>query len=90
VKVATIAALNILIVLSGEAVQSHRQTGSPMAACGNDGHCATPDTTAPSRNYRESEPKLKKPTATSRHPARALDANGNASAPLLSLPDQHT
>jgi hypothetical protein len=90
VKVAAIAALNILIALSGEAVQSHRHAGSVMAACGNDGHCATLNTTAPSRNYRESKSKIKKPTAALRHPARALDANGNATAPLLSLPSQNT
>ena len=89
-KVAAIAALNILFALSGEAVQSHRQTDSAMATCDNDGHGATLNTTASSRNYRKSESKIKNPTAAPRHPARALDANGNAAAPLLSLPNQNT
>ncbi len=83
-KVAAVAVISVLIMLPGDAGQSHRQNGSPMATCDNDGHCTTLNATVPALSYRKSRSEIKKTTATALHQSRALDANGNAAGIVVS------
>jgi hypothetical protein len=70
-KVATVAALSVLIMLAGDAWQSHHQNGSPMANCDNDGRCTTLNATVPTPSKGQ-------------HQSRALDANGNKAGVVIS------
>ena len=84
-KVATVAALGVLIVLPGEVGQAHRQSGLPIATtCDNDGHCATLSAAAPTPGYRESRSEIRKTSPTAQHRSRALDANGNPADGVIS------
>ena len=77
-KVAAVAALSVLIIHPAQAEQRHRQNGSPMATCDNDGHCTTLNATAPTPSYRKSRSEIKRTIATAQRRSRAFDANGNA------------
>jgi hypothetical protein len=77
-KVATIAALSVLIMHPAKAGQRHRQNGLPMATCDNDGHCTTLIETSPALSYRKSRSEIKRTTATAQRRSHAFDANGNA------------
>ena len=75
-------ALGVLIMLAGDAGQSHRQDDSLPATCDNDGHCTTLGTVAPTPGHRESRSDVKKTTVT--HQSHALDANGNPADVVIS------
>ena len=77
-KVAAIAALSVLIMHPAQAGQRHRQNGSPMATCDNDGHCTTLIETSPALSYRKSRSEIKRTTPTAQRRSHAFDANGNA------------
>ena len=81
-KVATVAALSVLIMLAGDAGQSHRQNGLPMANCDNDGRCTTLNAAAQTPSKGRSE--IKRTIATAQHQSRALDANGNPAGVVIS------
>ena len=76
-KVATVAALSVLIINPAQAGQHHRQNGSPMATCDNDGHCTVFNGTAPTPSYRRSRPEIKRTITTVQRRSRPVDANGN-------------
>ena len=76
-KVAVLAALTLLIALSAEAGQRHRQNVSPVATCDNDGHCTTINPTAPMSSYRDSRSDTQNTIATAQRRSHGLDANGN-------------
>jgi hypothetical protein len=80
-KVATVSALSVLIMLAGDA-GSHRQNGSPMANCNNDGRCTTANATVPTPSKGPSE--IKRTIATAQHQSGALDANGNKAGVVIS------
>src|SRR5207244_7411628 len=76
-KVAALAALSVLIVLPAEAEPGHRQNGSPVATCDNDGHCTTFAAAAPTSSPRRSRPKSQSTIAT---PAPATGTAAPATA----------
>jgi len=84
-KLATIAALGVLIVLPAGAVQQRYQTASLTPTCDNDGRCTTPTTNAIAPmgpdfiEALESKPSVE---AASRR-SRSLDANGNSAAGMV-------
>src|SRR5215467_2897120 len=79
---AAFAALIVFTMLPAEAGQRHRQAAVPAVSCDNDGHCTTRTTTAAALNSRPS--KTKYTSATARHPAQVVDANGNATGAIVS------
>jgi hypothetical protein len=76
-KVAAVAALSVLIILPAQAGQRHRQNGSQVATCDNNGHCTTLNATAPTPSYSKSRSEIKRTIATARRRSPAVDANGN-------------
>ena len=57
-KVVILAGLSVLISLSAEAGQRHRQGASPVVTCDNDGHCTTFNASAPVPRLRGSRLKI--------------------------------
>ena len=82
-KLATIAALSVLIVLPAEAGHRHQQIGSPAATCDNDGHCTTLTTKAPAPSFHRSRSKTQTTIATTES-TRLVDANGNTAGVIIS------
>ena len=78
------SALGVLIMLAGDAGQSHRQNISLPATCDNDGHCTTLGTVAPTPGHRESRSDAKKTTVAPKHQSHAHDANGNPAGVVIS------
>ena len=76
------AALSVLIMLAGDAGQSHRQNISLPTTCDNDGHCTTISTGTPTS--RESRSEVKKTIAIPQHQSHAHDANGNPAGVVIS------
>jgi hypothetical protein len=76
-RLATIAALSLLIVLPAGVVQQRYQTASLTPTCDNDGRCTTANAVVPMGpgfiEALESKPSVE---AAARRP-RILDANGN-------------
>jgi hypothetical protein len=58
-KVATLAALSVVVVLPAEAGQRHRANVSPKVTCVNDGHCTTFAAAASVASPRRSRPKIR-------------------------------
>jgi hypothetical protein len=79
-RLATIAALSLLVVLPAGAVQQRYQTASLTPTCDNDGRCTTANAVVPMGpgfiEALESKPSVE---AAARRP-RILDANGNNAA----------
>src|SRR5215467_5915249 len=79
-RLATIAALSLLVVLPAGAVQQRYRTASLTPTCDNDGRCKTTSAAVPMGpdfiDALESKPSVE---AAARRP-RALDANGNNAA----------
>jgi hypothetical protein len=82
-RLATIAAITVLVVLPAGAVQQRYQTASLTPTCDNDGRCATVNAVVPLGldfiGALESKPSLE---AAARRP-RTLDANGNRVAGMV-------
>src|SRR5215468_12031169 len=79
-RLATIAALSLLVALPAGAVQQRYQTASLTPTCDNDGRCTTANAVVPMGpdiiEALESKPSVE---ATARR-ARTIDANGNNAA----------
>jgi hypothetical protein len=82
-RLATIAAMTVLVVLPAGAVQQRYQTASLTPTCDNDGRCTTANTIAPMGpdfiEALESKPSVE---AAARRP-RSLDANGNSAGGMV-------
>ena len=82
-RLATIAAVTVLVVLPAGAVQQRYQTASLTPTCDNDGRCTTVDAVVPLGpdfiGALESKPSVE---AAARRP-RTLDANGNGVAGMV-------
>ena len=82
-RLATIAAVTVLVVLPAGAVQQRYQTASLTPTCDNDGRCATVNSVVPLGpdfiGALESKPSVE---AAARRP-RTLDANGNRVAGMV-------
>ena len=87
-KVAAIAALSVLIMHPAQAGQRHRQNGSPMATCDNDGHCTTLSETSPALSYRKSRSEIKRQHRRAHRRSHPLDANGNPVGVVKSTQDR--
>src|SRR4029078_8834367 len=85
-RLATIAAITVLVVLPAGAVQQRYQTASLTPTCDNcdnDGRCTTPNAVAPMGpdfiEALESKPSVE---AAARRP-RSLDAHGNSAGGMV-------
>ena len=82
-RLATIAAITLLVVLPAGAVQQRYQTASLTPTCDNDGRCTTANAVAPMGpdfiEALESKPSVE---AAARRP-RSLDANGNSAGGMV-------
>jgi len=82
-RLATIAAITVLVVLPAGAVQQRYQTASLTPTCDNDGRCTTANAVAPMGpdfiEALESKPSVE---AAARRP-RSLDANGNSAGGMV-------
>lgn len=82
-RLATIAAITLLVVLPAGAVQQRYQTASLTPTCDNDGRCTTANAIAPMGpdfiEALESKPSVE---AAARRP-RSLDANGNSAGGMV-------
>jgi hypothetical protein len=83
-KVATLAALSVLVVLPAEARQSHRTNVSPKVTCDNDGHCTTFAAAAPVASPHRSRPKVQ---GTITAPAAGTSATPAATSKTAPIPE---
>ena len=75
--------LSALMMLAGDAGQSHRQNDLLPGICDNNAHCTTFSTITSTPGHRESPFEVKK-TTTPQHQSHTLDANGNPAGVVIS------